>query len=231
MGMTAGREEVAIVTGASRGLGFELALEMAKNQPVIAIARSEEGLHRLKRLSANIDCILADLIDYLPLCTEICRKATPAKYVLHNAGYLRKQPFEKLSLENLQATFDLNLFAPLLLSRQLVPQILPGGHIVNIGSAGGLSGVSKYPGLLAYSSSKSALHTATEIMAAELANIPIYCNALALGSVETEMFKEAFPHKEAACSAPEMAKYIVSFVQNAAPTVNGQVIPVRSTGV
>jgi NAD(P)-dependent dehydrogenase (short-subunit alcohol dehydrogenase family) len=104
-----------------------------------------------------------------------------------------------------------------------------GGHIVNIGSMGGVQGSVKFPGLSAYSASKGALAVLTECLAEELKPQNIKVNCLALGSSQTEMFESAFPGVEAGTLAFEMGRYVAEFAQNGSKYYNGKVLPVANT--
>jgi 3-oxoacyl-[acyl-carrier protein] reductase len=91
---------------------------------------------------------------------------------------------------------------------------------------GGIQGSSKFPGLAAYSSSKGALITLTEMLAEEYKESNISFNALALGAVQTEMLAEAFPGYQASTTAREMARFIADFALNGHQFFNGKVLPV-----
>jgi NAD(P)-dependent dehydrogenase (short-subunit alcohol dehydrogenase family) len=111
----------------------------------------------------------------------------------------------------------------------MLPQINDGGHIVNIGSMGGVQGSVKFPGLAAYSASKAALHTLTECLALELTDRKISVNCLALGSAQTEMLEKAFPGYESPVLAFEMGKYIADFALTGNKFFNGKILPVAVT--
>jgi NAD(P)-dependent dehydrogenase (short-subunit alcohol dehydrogenase family) len=104
-----------------------------------------------------------------------------------------------------------------------------GSHILNIGSMGAFQGSAKFPGLLAYSASKAALHTLTECLAQELVEQGIKVNCLALGSAQTEMLEQAFPGYESPVMAFEMGKYIADFAVTGHRFFNGKVLPVAVT--
>ena len=91
---------------------------------------------------------------------------------------------------------------------------------------GGYQGSMKFPGLSAYSISKGALCTLTEALSAELSEMSIKVNALCLGSVNTQMFREAFPDHEASTSALDMGAYISNFAQTGHFFYNGKILPV-----
>jgi len=94
---------------------------------------------------------------------------------------------------------------------------------------GGVQGSMKFAGLSAYSSSKGAVITLMELLAEEYREREIQFNALALGAVQTEMLKEAFPDYEAPISAKDMAAYIAGFALSGNAIYNGKVLPVSST--
>ena len=103
------------------------------------------------------------------------------------------------------------------------------GHVVNISSMGGVQGSVKFPGLSAYSSSKGALITLTELLAEEYKETGPSFNALALGAVQTEMLEEAFPGFNATVSAEEMAQYIMQFSLSGHQMYNGKVLQVSNS--
>ena len=94
---------------------------------------------------------------------------------------------------------------------------------------GGIQGSMKFAGLSAYSSSKGAVITLSELLAEEYREQGIAFNVLALGSVQTEMLAEAFPGFVAPVSASEMAQYIFNFTLTGNQFHNGKVIQVSST--
>ena len=87
----------------------------------------------------------------------------------------------------------------------------------------------KFPGLAAYSSSKGAVITLSELLAEEYKEQQISFNVLALGAVQTEMLEEAFPGYKAPVSASEMADYIFNFALNGNKFYNGKILQVSST--
>jgi NAD(P)-dependent dehydrogenase (short-subunit alcohol dehydrogenase family) len=91
---------------------------------------------------------------------------------------------------------------------------------------GGVQGTVKFPGLSAYSTSKAALCSFTELFAEEYKNSPIKMNCLALGAAQTEMLNEAFPGYQAPLSAEEMAAFIVNFSLTGHQWFNGKILPV-----
>jgi NAD(P)-dependent dehydrogenase (short-subunit alcohol dehydrogenase family) len=94
---------------------------------------------------------------------------------------------------------------------------------------GGVQGSMKFAGLSAYSSSKGAVITLTELLAEEYKETGPSFNVLALGAVQTEMLEEAFPGYEASVSADQMANYIFDFSVNGNKLYNGKLMQVSSS--
>lgn len=220
-----------IITGVSRGIGFRSArLLVYQGHEVLGISRDEEGLAQLKKDCRNMPGRLItaalDFTDTAAVTHEFKKHWKALDVLINNAAAFRKIPFGEVSMEQMAEIYRVNVFAPVELARRLSPDIKNGGHILNISSVGGVSGSEKFAGLLTYSSSKAALNIATECLAVELANKDIACNALALGSSSTEMFRKAFPGMEAASTPHEMAEYLVYFAIKGATLFNGRVIQV-----
>ncbi len=91
---------------------------------------------------------------------------------------------------------------------------------------GGFQGSVKFAGLSAYSTSKAAVVSFTELLAEEYKDSKIKVNCLCLGAVQTEMLEEAFPGYQAPLSSAEMAEFIVDFALNGSKFMNGKIIPV-----
>jgi short-subunit dehydrogenase len=149
--------------------------------------------------------------------------------LINNAGKLINKPFGNLTSADFLEVYKVNVFAVAELMRLLIPFLAKGSHVVNISSIGGIQGSMKFPGLAAYSSSKGALLTLTEVLAEEYKKQQISFNALALGAVQTEMLEEAFPGYKASVSAEEMADYIYNFALTGNKFYNGKILQVSST--
>jgi NAD(P)-dependent dehydrogenase (short-subunit alcohol dehydrogenase family) len=114
--------------------------------------------------------------------------------------------------------------------QSLLPKLNPAGsHIVNISSMGGFQGSMKFAGLAAYSTSKAALCSFTELFAEEFKGSGIAMNCLCLGAVQTEMLEEAFPGYKAPLTPDQMATFIEEFSLSAHQYMNGKIIPVSLT--
>ena len=221
--------EIAVVTGASRGIGKEICLQLAQQEiSTVAVARSENLLARLAATNANIHAIPADLVDEKEveyLVNQVIEMGK-VKFLINNAGALINKTFKELKLADWRSQIESNLISTVHVTRKLLPQFAKPAHIVNISSMGGFQGSDKFPGLAAYSASKGALGILTESLAVELAGDGIRANALCLGAVQTEMFEEAFPGLQAPVTATDMGKYIADFALKGHRFYNGKILPV-----
>jgi 3-oxoacyl-[acyl-carrier protein] reductase len=227
-----------VITGASKGIGFETALKLCKEgHRVIAVSRNERALENLYQSAlhigktANLVVVPGDLSTEEGIIRVVNRisEITPEIDILiNNAGSLINKPFGEISRRELENIFSVNVFAAFSLTRELLPLLLRSelAHVVNISSIGGLTGTAKFNGLTAYSSSKGALSVFTEVLAEELKETSIRVNGLALGAVQTEMLAEAFPGYTAPISANGIADFISWFVQNGSRYFNGKLLPV-----
>lgn len=223
--------KTAIVTGASRGIGFEVCTELAgNNHSVVAVARSQQPLETLaKTYPEYIEAFPADLTDQAAvgkLVESISSSYEGIDILINNAGALIAKSFEELSLDDWRSQIESNLISAVNITKQLLPHFNTNAHIVNISSMGGYQGSAKFPGLSAYSVSKGALSILTESLAVELKEYNVSINALCLGAVQTEMLEQAFPGVEAPVSPQEMGTYIADFALSASTFYNGKVLPV-----
>lgn len=149
--------------------------------------------------------------------------------LINNAGALLNKPFSETKSDDFRAIFEVNVFGVASITRKFLRFMNTDSHVLNISSMGGVQGSMKFPGLAAYSSSKGALLTLTELLAEEYKGEGPSFNALALGAVQTEMLEEAFPGYKAPVSAKEMAKYIADFSMNGHKFYNGKIMQVSNS--
>ena len=220
-----------IITGTSRGIGFELAKLFAnKGHQVLALSRNTKPLEQFNH--QNITVISVDLSNN----TEIEKVTAFVKnnwksvdVLINNAGKLVNKPFTELSSEDFLEVYKVNVFAVAELTKLMIPYLQKGSHVITISSMGGIQGSMKFPGLAAYSSAKGAVITLSELLAEEYKEQQIAFNVLAIGAVQTEMLKEAFPDYQAPVSAKEMASYIYNFALTGSKFYNGKILQVSST--
>ena len=220
-----------IITGTTQGIGKSLLLTLLKKKEVeiIAINRSEMDYLNLPSDSdrGRITPILFDLKDINEtsnLLQLIPKDKLAIDVLINNAGFLVNKPFNEITKEDLLNSYTINVFAPFLLIRQLLPILNKGAHIVNIISMGGVQGSSKYPGLSAYSSSKGALAILTECLSVELGVHDIKVNAIAPGAVDTEMLRKAFPGYQAPVNTETISEFIAHFALNGHKVMNGKTV-------
>jgi len=139
------------------------------------------------------------------------------------------KPFEETTSEEFENIYKVNVFGVANLTRTCLPFLQKGSHVVTISSMGGIQGSMKFAGLSAYSSSKGAVITLSELLAEEYKETGIAFNVLALGAVQTEMLEEAFPGYKAPLTAIEMANYIFDFTLTGNKYYNGKVLQVTTS--
>lgn len=219
-----------IITGTSRGIGLQLALQCANNgHQVLALSRKvpQELVGH-----SNITCFSLDLTiedDLNQVAEFLASTWKNVDRIVHNAGSLVNKPFEQLRLHDFERVYKVNVFGVALLTQVCLPFMQVGSHVVSVSSMGGIQGSMKFPGLAAYSSSKGAVITLSELLAEEYKERGIAFNVLALGAVQTEMLEEAFPGYQAPVTATQMADYIYDFTLKGNAFHNGKIIQVSSS--
>lgn len=216
--------KTAVIIGASRGIGEEILSQLSiQGIETFGFARSlenqdEENIHyrTLDLLSPSLKEDFSDLI----------KDIQQIDYLINNAGQIVVKPFLELTKEDIYKCYQVNIMAVMEIIQVCLPKMKTGSHIVNISSIGGFQGSVKFAGLSAYSTSKAALVSLTELLAEELKDTGIAINCLCLGAVQTEMLATAFPGYKAPHTAKEMATYISDFTLNAGKYMRGKIIPV-----
>lgn len=220
-----------IITGTSRGIGFEL-VHLFANQGhnVLALSRNANPVTNLS--FDNISSFAFDLCnidDYIKVEQFIKDEWTHVDILINNAGMLLNKPFAETTFKDFSKVYETNVFGVSELTRSVLPFMKGNGHVVTISSMGGIQGSMKFPGLAAYSSSKGAVITLTELLAEEYKETGPQFNVLALGAVQTEMLEEAFPGYKAPTTAVEMARYIQDFALTGNKYYNGKALQVSNS--
>lgn len=220
-----------IITGTSRGIGFEMVkLFSEAGHNVLALSRNSKPVSGLKLKNVTaLEFDIADESEIVKLSAYLQTKMKSVDVLINNAGFLVNKPFAEITSEEFKRCYDVNVFGVASLMRTVIPFMKKEGHVLNISSMGGVQGSVKFPGLSAYSSSKGAIITLTELLAEEYKETGPSFNVLALGSVQTEMLEEAFPGFKAPLSATEMAQYIMDFSLAGDKFYNGKILQVSST--
>ncbi|ATB36667.1 D-beta-hydroxybutyrate dehydrogenase [Cystobacter fuscus] len=187
-------KKVAVVTGASRGIGKALVQSFVKEgYEVWALARAVDALEQLARESGGavrpLAIDVADEAAVIAASRRILETGAP-RVLVNNAGITVSAPINKTSMEDFHRVMAVNVTAPFLFSRELLPAMAAagGGRIINIGSMAATRGV-KYTS--AYCASKHALLGLTRSLAAEWARKNVTVNIVNPGWTETDMLSNA----------------------------------------
>ena len=200
-----------LITGASRGLGRQLAIDFARQgaAKIALTARNAADLERVKAEvqaaapTAQVSAIAADLrsqddIERL-VATALSESGGRLDVLVNNASALGPTPMPYLldyPLEDFRTVLEVNLIAPYLLIKKALPAMIEhGGSIINITSDAGRTG---YPGWGAYGISKFGLEGMSETWAAELADSSVRINWVDPGDMNTQMHREAEPEEDPA---------------------------------
>ncbi len=181
---------VALITGASSGIGEQYALQLAgRCDEMILVARREEALSRLAaRLSQQVKChvLAVDLTDPIGrgYVLEAIRQIGPIRYLINNAGFGVMGHVADLGCAEQQQMVELHITVTLALCRAAIPfmQQLGGGYIINVSS---LAAVSPCPGVAVYGASKAFLNSFSQSLAMELENDNIKVQCLCPGYTRT----------------------------------------------
>lgn len=223
--------KTVIITGTSRGIGFELVHLFAHaGYAVLALSRNAKPVSNLN--FENITALSFDLNkteDYERVTAFVEKEWSHVDILINNAGTLLNKPFSDTTFEDFQQVYNTNVFGVAELTRHMIPFMFKSGHVVTISSMGGVQGSVKFPGLAAYSSSKGAVISLTELLAEEYKETGPSFNVLALGAVQTEMLEEAFPGYEAPNTAAQMGAYIFEFSKTGQQFYNGKLLQISSS--
>ncbi|HEX6244071.1 MAG TPA: SDR family oxidoreductase [Polyangiales bacterium] len=197
------KHNVALVTGASRGLGFALARALgARGVRLALVARDLAGLRdaqqRLQREQIDAEVFAADIADkhaIYSLVAQVQAALGPVDLLIHNAstlGHVPLRPLLDTDCEVLEQTLVTNVVGPFRLSKALAPGMLlrGAGTIVHISSD---AAVNAYPSWGAYGTSKAALDHLARHLAVELAGSGVQVLSIDPGEMDTAMHRDAVP--------------------------------------
>jgi NAD(P)-dependent dehydrogenase (short-subunit alcohol dehydrogenase family) len=189
---------IAIITGASRGLGLELARALAQRDWALIIdARGTAELERTARELGSITEVVAvpgDVADDWHRGALVEAAGDEIDLLVNNASVLGPSPQPALArypLGELERVYRVNVLAPVALAQLAVPRLPDGGCIINVTSD---AAVEPYAGWGGYGSSKAALEQVSAILAAEQPALRVY--AVDPGDMRTRMHQEAFPGED-----------------------------------
>ena len=195
--------KTAMVTGATKGIGFETCKVLANaGADIAAVGRDAEGLSEIagmisaqgrKCLAVRADLALAD--DIFRVAKEALEAFGTIDILVNNAGIALVDPLLDASIEDWDHTMAVNLRAPFLLARSLVPRMIAqkSGKIINVSSQAGVIGL---PDHGAYCASKGGLNLLTKVMTAEWAQFNIQTNAVCPNVILTPMGEKVWGEPE-----------------------------------
>lgn len=237
-------DKVALVSGAGRGIGREIALELAKaGCTVICVSRNESSCgsvaEEIRACGGKAESFAFDVSDSGQVkekCAEVLKKYGAVDILVNNAGITRDNLLMRMSDEEWNAVISTNLSSYFYLSRNLVRAMMGKrwGRIINISSVSGIAGNA---GQANYSAAKAGIIGFTKTLARELAARNITANAVAPGFIETDMTaklpenimeaaKAAIPLKRFG-KPDDIARVCAFLASEEASYITGQVISVN----
>ena len=185
------KDKTVIITGGSLGVGAATAVRFADaGANLVLVARSKKNLERMAeklRPKTRVETVSMDVTD-TAACMNLFKKAEfefgGIHILVNNAGFHERGPAENVAADDLGKIIDVNLKAPVILSRLAIPYLRKsgGGAIINVGS---LAGRTPVPGAATYSASKAGLRAFTLSLADELREAQIKVAVLSPGPIDT----------------------------------------------
>ena len=231
------KDRVAVVTGASRGIGAATAEAIAAaGAHVVLAARDDRALgrvaDRIRDTGGRAAAVPTDVSDEAAverLFAEAGR-AGPVGALVCAAGVLTPALFAETTTKMWDETMEVNLTGTFLCCRAAFTAMVPAaeGRIVNIASLSGVYATEKFPGLAAYNVSKYGVIGLTEAIAAEGKKHGISAICLSPGAVDTEMLRRANPALRPGLTPDDVAELIVALLDSPLAPVSGANIPLFS---
>ncbi|MDQ0913212.1 SDR family oxidoreductase [Streptomyces canus] len=234
-------QRVAIVTGGSRGIGRQIAQQLAADRFAVVVGyagskdAADEAVRAIEEAGGTAYAARADVADE----TEVAALFDQAEAtyggvdaVVHAAGRMPLSPIAELDLAELDALYRTNIRGTFVVDQQAARRLRPGGALVNLSSS--VVGLA-FPGYGAYAASKGAVEAVTLILARELRGRDVTVNAVAPGPTATDLFLDgkdeetiarlaAQPPLERLGTPQDIASVVSFLVSPAGHWVNGQVL-------
>ncbi|WP_431973476.1 SDR family oxidoreductase [Micromonospora haikouensis] len=236
-------QRVAIVTGASQGIGRQVAQRLAADGFAVVVnfatgkVEAEQVVAEIVAAGGDAVAVPADVADELAVAElfDVAERTYGGiDVVVHSAGVASHAPVTELDLAELDRVHRVNVRGTFVVDQQAARRIRPGGALVNISST---TPRLSLPGYAAYASSKAAVDAITLILARELGGRDVTVNAVAPGATGTDLFLAGKDEQTIAAMAamspmnrlghPADTAEVVAFLAGPARWINGQVVYVN----
>lgn len=216
------KNEIAVVTGAGRGIGKEVSRLLFERGAKVAL---------ISRTASEIEIACREISDspsepnLWPYPLDVSSEAQVEEFfnklnqkwgspsiLVNNAGWIQPQELKNMDTKTFELHFQVNVFGTFYFTRrafQEMTKVPSGGSIVNVSSLGGIKGTEKFSGMSAYVGAKSAVTGLTEAWAVEGRRFNISVNAVAPGAVDTLMLKQAAPFLKTKTLPKDIAQSIL----------------------
>lgn len=231
MTVKAYRPNVAIVTGAGRGIGRQVAIQLASRKASVALAsRTSSELIALEKEIRNAGGIALAIATDVSIAAQVAQlvqetseRLGPVDILVNNAGVVEPSLLVDMPEESWDRVLDINLKSAFLCTRMVLPSMIKKhrGRIINVSSISGRLGT---PRLVSYCASKWGLIGLTKSIAEEVREYNIQAFAICPGSVDTQMLKRGLPGAEPQMSPEDVASTIVYLATEAPDAMTGGVI-------
>ena len=225
------KDQVAIITGAGRGVGRATALRFAREGArVVLFSRTPAPLDNvaaeIARQGTPFLSVVGDVSreeDVHALFQQVMQTFEQVDILVNCAGVVAVRPFAEMDTSTWDHVLDVNLRGTFLCCREAfrIMTMQSSGVIVNLSSLSGVKGVEKFPGLSAYNVSKAGVASLTEILAVEGKPYNIRVCAVSPGAVDTEMLRQAAPHLKAGMTPENLAEILLFIVDELGRMLSG----------